>query len=311
MQALSRENANFLQFERHKQRLSFTRKNIIPKIRGCDPKKAEIMETCSQFIYACDCTTCKARHFAGSHKCRSRFCLECAHHRSMAYVARMMQRIVPLVDEGYMLHMLTFTIRDQDDLADQVEKLKRAWRVISHGRGTREKFKQRLVGGFRTFELKIGEGSGKWHAHMHALFLTPPGKFEKDYDWLQPAWKNATCGDGSIEIHRVRQRKGQAAGIIKAVIECAKYVTSPDKVTINLDEERFREMYIFMKGFRAVNSWGKLRGLVKECEDEADKNMTWDEKKLADFVCRLCGSDEAQFKVLFAKALENSYLLDL
>jgi len=304
-----RLEASILDYEKFKERLSFTRSNIIPRIEKVDPPKAECMRMCGQFVYTCECSSCKSKHFAGSHRCKSRFCLECAHHRSMAYVAKTMEKLKPLLERGYIPHMITFTIRDQENLQDQVEKIKNAWRVFSNGRGTREKFKSRMVGGFRSFEVKIGRNSGLWHAHMHALFLTPPGQFEKDYEWIQPAWKKATGGDGSVELHRIRKKDGQALGILKAVIEVVKYVTSPDKMTISVDDVRFNEMYLFMKGFRAVNTWGLLRGVVKEAEELFEHGF--DERVLADFMCSLCGCTEAEFKVYWAEILRKSILFDL
>lgn len=303
-------SASYLDFEKVKMRAQKTHEMIIPKVRQIDPKVAQDMETCGDFVYVCQCSACTAKHFAGLNRCRRRLCLECAHHRSMSYVAKMMERIVPYLEQGYTLNMLTMTIRDQDDLADQVSRLKRAWRIVQHDdKGYREKFRRRFVGGFRTFEIKKGKQSGKWHAHMHALVLTPPS-FEKDYEWFQPAWKNATGGDGSIEIHKIKKRKNQHLGVLKAVIETVKYVVSPDKETIDLENfDDFKEMYLFLKGFRAVNSWGLLRGLIQDAEAEANK--PFDEKKLADFICRLCGSKDAEFKVLWGQALRNSYLLDM
>lgn len=307
--ALHKESVQFSEWENHKLRMRWTQDVMIPKIKNIDPDSAARMEVCGSYVYVCQCASCQAKHYAGAHRCYKRFCQECAHHRSLTYVAKMMERIIPLTEQGYVPHMLTFTIRDQENLGNQIERLKTAWRTVQHDDKTlRKKFKERLVGGFRAFEVKIGKNSGMWHAHMHALILTPPGQFQKDYDWLQPAWKNATCGDGSIEIHKINKRKGQAHGILKAVIETAKYLTSPDKITTSMTDDRFQEMYLYMKGFRAVNSWGLLRNVVKEAE-ELDK-LPFDEKKIADFCCQLCGTTEAEFKVLWAKALKDSYLFN-
>lgn len=306
----SKESAGFGNWEDTKRRMQWTRDVMIPKIEKIDPWSADVMQSCSSVVYVCECAACQAKHFAGTQRCRKRFCLVCAHHRSMSYVAKMLERIMPLVESGCDMHMLTMTIRDQEDLADQIGKLKDAWRKIQHDDKTiRRKFKERFIGGFRSFEVKIGRNSGLWHAHMHAIVLTPPGKFEKDYEWLMPAWKKHTGGNGSIEIHKVKKRQGQNWGILKAIIETVKYVTSPDKMTTSIPDDRFAEMYLFMKGFRAFNSWGVLRGVVKEAEEVDAKNF--DEKKLADFVCRLCGVREAEFRVLWAEALKNSILLDL
>lgn len=307
---IHKESVQFQQWENHKQRLRWTHEIVIPRVEKIDPDSAAIMKTCGSFVYVCQCASCTAKHFAGAHRCRKRFCRECAHQRSLQYVAKMMERIVPLVQEGYSLHMVTFTYRDQNNLAEQVERIKKAWRTLYHDdKILRDLFKSRFVGGFRAFEIKIGKNSGLWHAHQHALVLTPPGQFQKDYEWLKPTWKRLTDGNGSIEIHKVKRRRGQALGILKAVLETCKYIVAPDKETMEMNDEQFAEMYFFLKGFRAVNSWGILRNVVKEAEEEDKK--PFDEKKLADFICQLCGGNEAEFKVLWAEALKSQYLFDL
>jgi len=224
----------------------------------------------------------------------------------MKYVAKVLERMMPYLSDGYVPHMLTMTIRDGDSLQERIDFLRASWRRFTNGSARRrEQFKARMKGGFRSIEVKIGKGSGKWHPHMHMIFITPPGEYQRDWEWVMPTWKDVTAGDGSVEVHKIKEGP---AGILKAVCEVVKYFVAPDKETLEIDDERFSEMYWTLKGLRSVNTWGLLRGVDLEAEQE-DTDL--DIKKLADFVCQLCGCEKYEIQSVLASELGNALLLDL
>jgi len=302
------------EYEAHRARKKRTLELILPRLFEVDPKHAERVALCGEQVFIAVCKGCHAKHYVGHNRCMSRFCLDCAHRRSLVYTAKVMERMRPYLDEGYVPHMLTLTIRDGPNLKERLEFLKSSWRRFTHEhRDSRRIYKLRMCGGIRSIEVKIGRGSGQWHPHMHMVYLAPPNQFVRDYEWIMPEWKRATMGQGSVEVHKVKAKEG--TGILKAVIECVKYAVAPDKATLGYtkDPERdlrlFAEMYDAIRGARLVNTWGLLRGVDKSAEEEAAKNV--DEKKLTEFICQLCGCTTYELESVMADALRDTVLLDL
>lgn len=234
----------------------------------------------------------------------------------MIYVARMLGALTPYLEQGYKAHMFTMTIRDGENLVERLDFLRESWRRFTNGdREGRRKYKERMVGGFRTIEIKIGSGSGKWHPHIHGIYLSPRDNFEKDFDWMRRVWKRVTDDNGSVEVHQIRSRK--STGILKAVCEVIKYVFALDKNTLGYtgdydkDLEIFQELYFGIKGKRMFSTWGLLRGIKEsELEEEVSCEIE-DEKKLTDFICQICGSSEYEVKSVLAETLKHELLLDL
>jgi len=233
----------------------------------------------------------------------------------MIYAARMTEAVMPFIEQGYIPMMLTLTVRDGPNLVERLDFLIRSWRAMTHEhRQGRRKYKERMCGGFRTIEVKLGKGSGQWHPHIHAMYLAPPKSFEKDFEWLQSVWKSVTNGNGSVEVHQVKDR---GSGILKAVCEVVKYCFAIDKATLGYtsDPQRdlkiFEELYWGIKGRRMFQTWGLLRGIKEsDLEEEVGCELE-DEKKLAQFLCQVCGSTEYEIRSVLADTLENSILLDL
>lgn len=283
-----------MQYERFLQSRTYTEKQVFPLINDLIKneknkfmkqewiKVRERLEGCGQFTYWLQCANCGEREFQGFTSCKNRYCVACARKKALLWLAR----VLPVVEEhkskGGNISMITFTYRDQENLGEMIQKLQTAWRSFYNDKGTAKVFKKRFLGGIRSMEVKRGSGSGLWHVHYHCLVLTPAA-WERDWPWVVEKWKQVTDGNGSVDVRGIKHQEG----IIKAVIETVKYICKPGDIK-NSDD--FRTVYIALKGKRQVNTWGKLRGLAKRIELEMDQ--TWDEKKLADYVCRQCGCKE-------------------
>ncbi len=172
------------------------------------------------------------------------------------------------------------------------------FKSLRDNRSTRDKFKLRIIGGLKGLEVKKGKHSGQWHPHLHCLLVHPP-EFEKDYNWIKPAWKEITNGEGSIEIHTITKRKNQTFGIFGAILEVTKYITSPSKTTLN--EKDFPELYRTLKKRRSKDTFGVLRGLNKKIDEAVDQDEK--EKDIIDFICRLCQCEEYEFEEFMTEFL--------
>ena len=252
------------------------------------------LQTCGHYHYWIDCQKCKTSEFVGFSSCKNRYCLPCARKKSLIWLSKLAPAIIDQQKNGKSVSHMVLTIRNTNDLKDGLLKINSSYRNISHSNYYRNEWKRRFPGGVRTIEVKRGKNSGKWHPHLHLLVIKD--KPEKDYDYIKTAWKSITKNDGSVFIRAVKKEQ-----VIKSVLETTKYVLKPDKHIYN-NKDDLLEVYKSMKGLRQINSWGQLRGLsVKDDELE-----TYEEKKLATFICKQCGCTEGQLIKLLNQSLLTS-----
>lgn len=263
---------------------------MIPAIHEVSISMANALSKCGDFVYSIDCDSCHSKHFGGFSSCKSRWCIPCNHKKTLAWLAKLM----PVLETWQgRVGMLNFTIETGTDLAAQIKKLQYGWRRFNNDPYIRKHFKNRLVGGLRSLEVKISSGdSTKWHAHLHCLILQPKGN-DKDFDWIREKWNSAT--GGSVWIKDITNQK------LKGSVEVLKYLIKPEMGLYN-NNVMLSEAVEALKGKRQINTWGLLRGLAKEVEELED---TWEEKKLTAFVCSKCGCTEGELvKMLYKDSLD-------
>jgi hypothetical protein len=110
-------------------------------------------------------------------------------------------------------------------------------------------WKAKVKGGAAVCEIKIGEGSGKWHVHLHLLA-------EASYipkDELREAWRTASVGSYVVDIARVFDVSGQAAYL-------CKYLTKPADESVWRAPDRFIEAVLALRGRRLCGTFGAWRG---------------------------------------------------
>lgn len=263
----------------------------------------ETVESCGHFIYCVECKSCSCKHFSGYSRCKSRHCIPCSRTKSIIWLARIMPVLKKWMDDGNYISMLNFSIRDSADLDGNIKKLYQTWRNFNHDHDTRKIFKDRLKGGLRSLEVKIGANSGLWHPHLHCMVMQPGGEYEKDYYWIKSKWESLTGDDTSVWIKKV----SSSEDLLKSVCETLKYIIKPD-VRVYDDAELYKQLILTLRGVRQVNTWGLLRGLTKD--DVADYEAESD-KKLADFVCRLCGCSEGTLQKYLFNTIKDEVLYDI
>jgi hypothetical protein len=200
----------------------------------------------------------------------------------------LMEKLTYFINQGLNFSILTLTIRDGKNLTSLVNKLYSSFKSLKDNSSTKKIFKNRILGGMKALEIKIGKNSGEWHPHLH-LILVHPKEFQKDYEWIQPAWKRITNNEGSIHIKKIKKRKNQTLGIYGALLEVSKYLSSPDKQTLEIDNTLFKELYDTLYKRRSKDTFGLLRGTLKHLDDNLDNEK---EKGIIDFACRLCQCTE-------------------
>lgn len=267
--------------------------------------RAEVdrLRSCGQYVYYIDCCNCHTKHFSGYTSCKSRWCLICNHFRVLKWVAKLVNVIDRWIENGGHVSMINFTVRDTDSLRLGIDSLSRAFRGIYNNTANRRYWKSRFPGGVRSLEVKKGKNSGKWHPHYHCLVLQPTD-YEKDFYWLRERWKNLTGGEGSVWVKQVR-----GTNLLKSICETVKYILKPE-LSLYKNNDMLAEAWYVLKGVRQVNTWGVLRGIGKQIEDEIEResDVQGQKKKLTEFVCQRCGCTEGELvSILYAEAKE--YLL--
>lgn len=275
------------------------REDVIPKIKlaGYDDLAGKLLE-CGYYVNVIKCLRCETKHFGGFNRCKSRFCLNCQHVRSMLYVGRVAERMIEN-DGLYDYSFLTLTLRDEDDLRKMIKNLGDFWRQLYHQRKEyAKKFKDRIDGYIKSLEVKKGENSGKWHCHLHILIAQRKEReFEKDFYWIKDAWKDITKGEGSVFI---KQCKGSLFDI---ALEIIKYIFKPMNYTVR----EYEELINSLSGIRQISTGGIFRGLNKKVEQDMDKV---EEKSLDQFICQKCGFNQGQLESIKFEFIKDIILYD-
>lgn len=268
---------------------------VIPAIREAGyTDLAEKLAVCGEYVRVLRCGRCGARHFGGYVRCKDRFCVVCEHARAVIYVARIYERMRMYPDLKWSL--LTLTLRDMEDLGSMVWRIKNGWRVLTNtSKVWRQKWRDRMQGYVCTMEVKRGSRSGKWHVHMHVL--VGQAEFGRDYGWLKEAWKEITGGDGSVDIRGVKNA-------LKGALEVSKYCFKPGEYVPG----DYGALIWNLRGVRRVSTGGVMRHLGRVVERDMDEV---DEKQLGQFVCQLCGFDQATLESIRYELLRDSILLDV
>lgn len=291
-----------MEYKKFLHKLANTRLYVIPALEKAGFKqKAFNMYDCGSYKDYLICTSDYTAHFNGFSSCKDRFCPLCQEKRSRLYFARFVPVFRKLLKQGYYVNMLNFTITDTATLQEGLDILTKAFRYLQHeNKIYRKLFKQSFAGGVICKEIKEGENSKLWHPHLHSLVVKD--HFSKDFDWLKDAWNHAvkiaggrpSASDpskyGSVHICSVIDRKNLNTDKFKSVeagcIETIKYITKFDWQCTSAD--KVKELITTLKGVRAINTWGILRKIDLNVENELDKSFN----EIRKCCCTVCGGTD-------------------
>ena len=284
---------------------AFARQTIIKPLYDKGFKKLALsISNCADYINYALCLDCNTLHFNGFSSCKERICPICSKKRSMLLFKRFVPVFRNLIKQGYYINGLNFTIVNNDNLKKSIEVLNKAFRILQHDdKNFRKEFNKRFIGGLRSLEIKIGENSKLWHPHLHCLVVK--NKFSRDFDFLSDAWNKAVklAGGkesettpglyGLVSIFSLVDKKNTNTPLEKSIevgtLETLKYIT---KFDYELDSERIPELITAIKGVRMLNTWGVLRKVDINVEEDMNKPYT----EVLQSVCSVCkGTDFFEF----------------
>lgn len=183
-------------------------------------------------------------------------CPLCAIRRGGKAVEAYMNKLEVILQEHehLKLYLVTFTIKNREDLGDAYNHLHQAMKTMLQQRrnalkGTRPSIQMnKAEGGVTSYEFKIGENSGLWHPHAHSLWLCSS---RPDQQQLSEEWK-AITGDSFIVDVRPINPDDMVSGFLEVFKYAVKFTELPkDK---NLDA------FLLLKGRRLINPFGLFHG---------------------------------------------------
>lgn len=308
-----------IKYQDFKKKRRFALEQVVPALQnvGLHDKAKKIL-LCSNFYKVAICRDCGSAHYNGSYSCKDKFCPVCQKKRSLLWLTKLIPICRDLLDRGYHLNMLTYTIRVTDNMSlkQSLDILQSSFRYMTHDYKQSAKiYNELILGGVRSLEVKIGEDkdtkelTGLWHPHYHILVCTHGKvKYKELHKILYDMWnhsikivahsKDTFCG--SVNISSIKARDEQQ--LLEGLLEIVKYMTKFDWQGANV-----HELVTTMHKQKLQNSFGNFKYLIsdKDVELALNKSMT----ELQESFCTVCGSSE--FVELDMYNTGRLYLYDL
>lgn len=200
-----------------------------------------------------------------SHFCTCKkhlICPLCAIRRGAKALRVYLARVEALMAANPRLRasMVSLTVKNEEDLQERYNHCTGSHRkYLKRRKGARQHGEIRKASaGVFSVEFKRGRNSGKWHPHIHSIWLHEE---DLDQDALSREWHEIT-GDSMI----VDIRPLDLSDPVGAFCEVFKYAV---KFSDLADIDRLHA-YKTLKGRRLLDSFGELRGLDVEPSDIDD-----------------------------------------
>lgn len=202
-------------------------------------------------------------------------CPFCANRRAMKMMRGYVEKVGQVLEKNPNLKpaMITFTVKNGDDLAERFEHLAKSMRTLINrrrdslkkGRGTSEWMK--INGAAYSFEVTYNEETG-WHPHAHMVALLDdyikPKKLSKE-------WHEVTGDSFIVDVREIRSRKlidrddpdmnelgkNSDSDLLDGLAEVVKYAVKFN----GLEPENVWKAYIELRGKRLLGAFGSLWGV--------------------------------------------------
>lgn len=195
----------------------------------------------------------RQKHRVKAFHCGDRFCLPCAQTRAVKVKENLMKWT-----ENEKVQFDTFTLRASDDtLATMLTRIIRCFSKV------RESVLWRVgvKAGAYVVEIKLGEGSGKWHVHLHVLTIGK-GVVQRE---LRKEWERVTGDSFIVDVQDLSHRE-------EGVRYVAKYATKGWTQEVLQHPDALRECVIALRGRRLLGTFGEWRGRKLEGDDGAERD---------------------------------------
>lgn len=188
-------------------------------------------------------------------------CPLCAIRRGAKMLSRYIDRYHEVIaaNDRLKAYMVTFTVKDGEDLKERFLHLQKSIRYLNKKRLIKKcrSEVQKAQGAVWSYEIKRGKNSGLWHPHCHAIWLC---EVEPSQAELSLEWKRITKDSFIVDVRPITQNE-PIKGFLEVFKYAVKFSDQPEKDTWHCFET--------LKGKRLIASFGLFYG-VPEPDDLAD-----------------------------------------
>jgi hypothetical protein len=234
-------------------------------------RKAENFIECGERIFELECEHCGYKKRVVFH-CKLRICPRCAWLKQkvlmdkyLPYVEHLAKHIkdlrakmrgrIPRIG----LRHVTLTIKNVDDLAAGVDKLRNAFVNLRH----QLYYKARILGGIYGVESPVGR-DGKWNVHLHLLYygyFIPQAKLSDD-------WERLTGGSRVTDIRYVYDA-------FRGLDYVLKYITKGIQSDGDPGVDKLVEFVAALENVRLVQAFGCFLGKIEKPEPFKCPDCGW------------------------------------
>ena len=144
-------------------------------------------------------------------------CPLCAIRRAAKQVKAYPDRltVIQSEQEGLQASLVTFTVKNGEDLSERYRHLTGAFRRMQHARrnflADRGPFVElaKIEGAVGSYEFKRGKNSGLWHPHIHMVVLHP---HTLDQARLREDWKRFTGDSFMVDVTPFHDQEDPVSG---------------------------------------------------------------------------------------------------
>lgn len=231
-------------------------------------KASDNLNGCANYLKFHDYFTIGQQKLVAAHTCKQHMlCPFCAARRAAKTVKAYEEKVKTVMtgQDDLVPVMITFTVKNRDDIKTVFPHLKRSFqrlmqrRRINKSQGTHKTEMSKVKGAFASYEFTYSE-ENKWHPHVHAIALLDE---YIDIKKLSAEWLDITGDSMIVDIRKIStknektSKKIDSNDLVDGLLEVCKYALKFS----DLPDEKLWEAYKFLKGKRLSASYGNLRGV--------------------------------------------------
>ena len=230
---------------------------------GYDKRGAQIM-ACGQQIDYKLCPECGQYEVVNTSLCRDRFCPLCNWRLALkryAEMMRVMDYMLPEIQAGHTVGMLTLTIRNVSllGLAEALDDM-----AVAYKRMTQRVIWGRAIQGYaRNLEITHNDDDNTYHPHYHVLVICREGVDPADAILtISKAWGESLRASYTPICHGAAAYANCGGEIVRgdvtrAVLECSKYATKPDVIR-SISDDDLAQYATILSGRQLVTYGGDI-----------------------------------------------------
>ncbi len=229
-----------------------------------EKKLISSMIACGSYLVFRDYYTIGEKKLSGMCSCKKHLlCPFCAIRRGAKSVQKYMDVLQPIFSENSSLkpYLVTFTVKNGSNLIERFNHLSKCLKFL-HKRRYRNvsSVVSSIHGAVWSYEVKRGSNSGKWHPHVHAIWLS---ETLPDVSLLSDEWKSITGDSHMVDVRPIKASTDD--DLAKSLCEVFKYAV---KFSDQSPEDTYH-CYLNLSGRRLLGSFGSLYG-IKEPDSLLD-----------------------------------------